>query len=878
MTPDEARTLLSLNAEASSAQRLEAHARLKGELETKLGRAPTEGLKAKYRDAITRLDQAIEVLEIAGMGADLPALAPSRPLAAPAAVPAPTASAMSARPQLVSPPSKTPMYLAITAAAVIAVGGVGWFMHHQSTRNAAATALTTLITGLKPDAQADEIRNVAAAAADFPAGFADDYQAAVKSAWTGKEKALGARATQIGAEEKARAEGDAKRSAMLLDDRLTEGKRRLNTLEQVKVAFDESVRQAERQVSDLKSTERDVSKTAGWQLAYVRQERIGRERYLEWLNGQKVSNPAWVNLANAADFLRDKKIEATELEIADADKSLARLREQQKTEESNLISDPLWKSSLAAWLSGGDESVGEYVSRMSVNQAALTELRESLDYLNKPGEELKPDSDRRIALLMRLVGEPDEQVVSARAEQVRRLEIQSTIQALEVWNSDAMRLPEKGTTTVDRLAKSVGTADARVIAGRALVEKAIAARDVKAKADEEANRLANAPDDSAGMYGLRTGTRRKMAVARLGGSDASEAAVANALRWFTRHQSPNGQWDVNNYGVNCTEAGERCEPGIEDSVVGTDISCTSYALLCFLGAGYDHKTPNEYKRTVKTGIDWLKSVQQADGRFGAGGNWEHAIAAAAIHEAYYMTSDPDLRGPMQKSLAVIIKNQCKDLKGNALGWDYGSSNGHIMTAVSMWNSMALVEPTADGLLATNEMTGVHHYVTRAWEAGNKDFNASNTTTDTSGFPYRWKYENDLFAMGEPGADKNDMAPAGALCAILAGHKPNSIIVNSLANHIIKYQTPAAYPCNTFTLFCGTNTLFQIGDERWTTWNGKVRDMLVSAQRDAPDCFAGSWDFEGTQFDGNMSGRLLSTAYCCLSLEVYYRYRRITTRP
>ena len=96
----------------------------------------------------------------------------------------------------------------------------------------------------------------------------------------------------------------------------------------------------------------------------------------------------------------------------------------------------------------------------------------------------------------------------------------------------------------------------------------------------------------AGMFGSRSGGGRKRAVGLGGGSRGSESAVDASLRWFKKHQSPNGMWDAEKYFQNCTED-PKCEPGTgaqEESA-----AMTGFALLCFLGAGYDHKTPNKYK-------------------------------------------------------------------------------------------------------------------------------------------------------------------------------------------------------------------------------------------------------------------------------------------
>ena len=376
---------------------------------------------------------------------------------------------------------------------------------------------------------------------------------------------------------------------------------------------------------------------------------------------------------------------------------------------------------------------------------------------------------------------------------------------------------------------------------------------------------------SAGMFGNRNGGGKRRALAKGGGTRASESAVDAALRWFKRHQSPNGMWDVEKYPTNCTE-NPKCEPGVVNhgTPQGASVAATGYAVLCYLGAGYDHKTPNKFKATVEKGLEYLRSVQSADGVLGER-NYEHPIATMCLAEAYAMTNDPDLKGPAQKGLQIILARQNKDAKAadpaySGLGWDYMTVSDRNDSSVTGWNIMALKSGLAGGLAVGNGMEGAKKWLKGAWEAANPDFKKlSDPYKDMSVFPYTWNASNNSI-------DKDHLAPVGALCAVFLGHHAGDIMLETLCNSIMKNNFVTTYPTNTYFMYYNTLAIFQAGGDRWTKWNGTVRDVLVNGQRKGDGCFDGSWDIG--QFPGCEVGRTISTAYCCLSLEVYYRYKQV----
>lgn len=393
---------------------------------------------------------------------------------------------------------------------------------------------------------------------------------------------------------------------------------------------------------------------------------------------------------------------------------------------------------------------------------------------------------------------------------------------------------------------------------------------------------------ASGMFGSRSGGGKKRALGRFGGSRESESAVLAALRWFKRHQSPDGRWDQKNYHLNCTEQ-PRCEPGgVGDAnwsnQLGLDVASSGYAVLCFLGAGYDHRMPSAFKSTVKGGIDWLLSQQENDGVIGKGGreNYHHAIAAMALAEAYAMTNDPRLREPVQKAVDVIIARQNKDPEDGSpyggLGWDYGNATTRNDGSVAGWNVMALKSAAVAGIEVSSAMKGSDNYLDRAWNAANPQGKALDPYSGKSVFPYVWDtVTNDVVVRNTHGGGNRELACVGLVLAVFLGRKPGDLLLETLANFVMAEQLPTSWPPNTYYLYYNTLGIFQAGGKRWEKWNGTVRDLLVNHQRKSNDCFDGSWDWEGTQFSGHIYGRIFSTAYCCLSLEVYYRYMPIDAR-
>lgn len=163
MNIEEANEILGLKPGASEGERHDAFRRLQTKLEDKLARAPTPGLKEKYRASLLKLEAAIETLELATDSGDLPALRPdydseapapeepardlSRTESAPAATgkrrPAPSREALPAT----AGGHRKEIILCSLIVLLMIAGGVTWWFAYESPRRAEVAELVRSAQG-----------------------------------------------------------------------------------------------------------------------------------------------------------------------------------------------------------------------------------------------------------------------------------------------------------------------------------------------------------------------------------------------------------------------------------------------------------------------------------------------------------------------------------------------------------------------------------------------------------------------------------------------------------------------------------------------------------------------------------------------------------
>jgi hypothetical protein len=332
--------------------------------------------------------------------------------------------------------------------------------------------------------------------------------------------------------------------------------------------------------------------------------------------------------------------------------------------------------------------------------------------------------------------------------------------------------------------------------------------------------------------------RRKLAKAA-GGNDASETAVAMALKWIASRQSPDGGWNFNhNLSINPVPCPD---PGSAESARN---GATGLALLPFLGAGQTHKEGN-YKKQVYAGLAYLIKNMKVKDNTGSwhesgGSMYSHGIAAIAMCEAYAMTHDKDLLAPAQLSLNFIVYAQ--DPVGG--GWRYNPKQAGDTSAVG-WQLMAL----KSGHMA-------YLQVPKGTVLGAMKF--LDSVQSDSGAKYGYT---------SPGGGQATTA-VGLLSRMYLGWKHDNPALQR-GVEFISAKGPSKNG-NMYFNYYATQICRHYEGEVWERWNNQTRDWLVGEQS-KNGITTGSWHFKGGDHGTERGGRLYSTAMATMMLEVYYRH-------
>ena len=381
-------------------------------------------------------------------------------------------------------------------------------------------------------------------------------------------------------------------------------------------------------------------------------------------------------------------------------------------------------------------------------------------------------------------------------------------------------------------------------------------------------------------------------------TDASEAAVEAGLAWLAAHQLPDGGWafdltspDDNGDGGEC---GGKCSNSHATSGAGQirnglypgRMAATGIALLAFLGAGYDHKTPGVYRETVESGLRYIRyrarqtkaglDFREEGERYGM---YTHAIVTVTICEAYELTEDPELKSLARDGALFIINSQRDDG-----GWRYeGAVDSNFFsyapgdTSVSGWQMLALKSAMSAGFSCPPEVfykagffldsvqsenNTLFRYMAQSHESEVKMWGTTAVgilMREYIGWKQRPKYLRQatrrLFGWFNQLYDNWKLAKKGEG----ENRKGDAIIIEGRFNY------------NLYFSYYASIALHHAGGSVWHKCFAKTRDFLVETQNqgEVNPHEKGSWLFYDRYM--NDGGRLLNTALSVLILETPYRY-------
>jgi hypothetical protein len=363
----------------------------------------------------------------------------------------------------------------------------------------------------------------------------------------------------------------------------------------------------------------------------------------------------------------------------------------------------------------------------------------------------------------------------------------------------------------------------------------------------------------AAAFKQRFPGQRNEVAQKHGATESSDRAVEQGLHFLARCQFPDGRWAIDRLPRGVVDPST--DAGLGE--MNADTAATGMALLAFLGKGYTH-VDDKYRNQVNAGLRWLISNQQDDGSLFNDQSdqtlyaqfYAHGIATIALGEAYGMTWDEDLRGPLQRAIGFTLSAQHPE-RG---GWRYRVQQ-ETDTSVSGWHLMALKSAQMAGVeIPTESLARVSGWLDLA--------------QGQDGSRYRYNpYALDNASQRQGRVPTLAMTAEGLLMRLYLGRDRNHPEMLSGANYL-RENLPGqpGTPDDVYYLYYATQVMFQMQGDYWPAWNDKLRPMLESRQVQKGQLI-GSWSPTEPARDrwGHAGGRLYVTAINLLMLEVYYRH-------
>ena len=383
------------------------------------------------------------------------------------------------------------------------------------------------------------------------------------------------------------------------------------------------------------------------------------------------------------------------------------------------------------------------------------------------------------------------------------------------------------------------------------------------------------------IYGLRGSAGRGMRDPN-GTTDDSEKAVEAGLLWIAKHQDTDGGWNFD-LGI-CGRRGNCGNAGTHASRT----AATAVALLPFLGAGYTPLDKRPHGRVVDRGIRFLmdskNGVESSVGvnlQQGEQGMYSQGLATIALCEAYGMIRGQakDARSKQfEEKLRITAQNAIRYIEyaqgksGNFHGgWRYkaGEMPGDI--SVSGWQAIALKSAQMAGLeVKSTTFTYLENFVnTTNYKGGNKQFQFNY-------LPIEYRNRDGIQEEGKYPDSTYSCTAIGLLLHMYLGRRPGVQSLDegvSLLDHWgpFKSDEPTSSSsgrCNLYYAYYGTLVLHHYGGSAWSRWFPELREFLIKTQATRGH-EQGSWFFKDPYCD--VGGRLLSTSFAIMILEIRYRY-------